>query len=359
MNKNIGKIAAIEKIPTTIDEFYFWTDKERILNPFDVVKVSHIQNSTTFGVVEEISHITDAASYLASFISSDFGDVSHQPNTHRIGMNFVKAKVVGNTKDIYTPVLDGSLVGLANQDEVSEALGLSDIKNPLPCGYLEMYEGEDKIKLPVHFNSHFLIGPEGAHLNISGISGLAAKTSYAMFLLKAIQEQYINALEKHESVAFVVLNVKGRDLLAIDQPNENLTEEDREIYDMLKVSPKPFENVKYFYPHSTSVNGNTYGKESDINEQVDANKAFFYKYIYSEDKSKLDMLFSNVDDSTGTMDAILSEIMSDSGDFSRIQNWDALLSEIDDRCQKQNAVQSKEISVLSWQIGRASCRERV
>ena len=60
MNKNIGKVAAIEKIPTTIDEFYFWTDKERILNPFDVIKVNHIQNSTTFGVVEEISHITDA-----------------------------------------------------------------------------------------------------------------------------------------------------------------------------------------------------------------------------------------------------------------------------------------------------------
>jgi hypothetical protein len=54
-----------------------------------------------------------------------------------------------------------------------------------------MYEDEDKITVPVHFNSHFLIGPEGAHLNISGISGLASKTSYAMFLLKAIQEQYI------------------------------------------------------------------------------------------------------------------------------------------------------------------------
>ena len=212
MHKIIGKIAAIEKIPTTIDEFYFWTDKERILNPFDVVKVSHIQNSKTFGVIEEISHITDAASYLSSYISNDFGDVNHQPNTNRIGMNFVKAKVVGNTKDIYTPVLDGSVVSLADVDEVSEALGLSDIKNPLPAGYLEMYEGNDKIKLPVHFNSHFLIGPEGAHLNISGISGLAAKTSYAMFLLKAIQEQYINSSNTNESVAFVVLNVKGRDL---------------------------------------------------------------------------------------------------------------------------------------------------
>ena len=65
--------------------------------------------------------------------------------------------------------------------QVNEALGLADVKNPLPAGYIEMYEGENKITIPVHFNSHFLIGPEGAHLNISGISGLASKTSYAMF----------------------------------------------------------------------------------------------------------------------------------------------------------------------------------
>ena len=43
MTKTIGKVAATEKSPTTIDEFYFWTNKQRILNPFDVVKVEHIE----------------------------------------------------------------------------------------------------------------------------------------------------------------------------------------------------------------------------------------------------------------------------------------------------------------------------
>lgn len=43
-------------------------------------------------------------------------------------------------------------------------------------------------------DSRFLIGPEGAHLNISGISGLAAKTSYAMFLLKAIQDKCLKIM---------------------------------------------------------------------------------------------------------------------------------------------------------------------
>ena len=70
--KKIGKIIATEKVPTTVDEFFFWTDKHLILKPFDVVKVEHIKNSVTFGVVEEISHLTDGASFLAGYISSDF-----------------------------------------------------------------------------------------------------------------------------------------------------------------------------------------------------------------------------------------------------------------------------------------------
>lgn len=71
------------------------------------------------------------------------------------------------------------------------ALGLDQVKNPIPAGYIKMYEGANEQILPVNFNSHFLIGPEGAHLNISGISGLASKTSYAMFLMKAIQDAAI------------------------------------------------------------------------------------------------------------------------------------------------------------------------
>lgn len=187
MLESIGKVIATEKVPTTIDTFYFWTQPELILHPFDVVKVDHLNDSITFGVVEEISHITDSASFLSSFISNDFGDAEIEDTTFRIGMNCVKAKVVGNTKHIDSPVLSNTKVYLAAKEEVEKALGLDSIKNPVCCGFLEMYEDAgEKITLPVNINSDFLIGPEGAHLNISGISGLAAKTSYAMFLLKSI-----------------------------------------------------------------------------------------------------------------------------------------------------------------------------
>lgn len=102
MGKIIGKVIATEKNPSTIDDFYFWTNKDRILNPFDVVKVKHLHDSISYGVIEEISHITDTANFLADYISNDFGDVSTIENTHRVGMNYVKAKVIGNTANIYS-----------------------------------------------------------------------------------------------------------------------------------------------------------------------------------------------------------------------------------------------------------------
>ena len=87
MGKVIGKVIATEKNPSTIDEFYFWTQQDLILNPFDIVKVKHLEGSVTFGQIEEISHITDTASFLADFVSNDFGDVSAEPATYRVGMN--------------------------------------------------------------------------------------------------------------------------------------------------------------------------------------------------------------------------------------------------------------------------------
>lgn len=113
----IGKIIATEKQPSTIEEFTFWTRKDLKLKPFDVVVVEHVKDVNgepkTFGVIE-ISHMTDSPSALAGYISSDFGQVESTSYTERIGMNYVKCKVVGNTRNIYIPVQEGKRYILLN-----------------------------------------------------------------------------------------------------------------------------------------------------------------------------------------------------------------------------------------------------
>ena len=364
MNTLIGRVLATEKNPTTIDDFTFWTAPDLILNPFDIVKVEHVNNSFSYGVIEDIAHITDAASFLTNFISSDFGDVEAEENTLRIGMNYVKAKVICNTANIYIPLQSNAKVMLATAEEINYALGLNDIKNPLICGYLEMYEGtkvQEKVTLPVNLNSKFIIGPEGAHLNISGISGLASKTSYAMFLLKAIQDSYLKKASDDtddDSVAFVLFNVKGKDLLAIDQINDFSDESNPEkakdavfkLYESLGLSPEPFKNVHYYYPYSikNTRHWNTYLTAEEVSDNIETKKAKFFKYIYKDDKDNLDLMFANIDDSTQTMESIITYIMSGQGKFGYVGDWQEFLEAVKEKCSTETSGKDKEIPVSSW-----------
>lgn len=363
-NTVIGRVVATENHPTTIDDFTFWTDPELILNPFDIVKVQHVNNSFSYGVIEDIAHITDAASFLTNFISSDFGDVTAEENTLRVGMNYVTAKVVCNTENIYIPLQSNAKVMLATAEEINYALGLNDIRNPLVCGYLEMYEGTkgcEKVTLPVNLNSKFIIGPEGAHLNISGISGLASKTSYSMFLLKAIQDSYMQKDPKSEdedSVAFVLFNVKGKDLLAIDQLNDFSDERNPEQarkdtfakYEKLGLPAEPFKNVHYYYPYSIpkTRHWNTYMAPEEVEDNIKKKKAKKYKYIYKYDKDNLDLMFANIDDSTQTMESIISYIMSGQGKFNQVSDWQGFLDAVKEKCSSETSGKDKEIPVASW-----------
>lgn len=365
-NKPIGKVIATEKVPTTIDSFHFWTQPETILRPFDVVKVKHLNDSTTYGVIEEISHITDSASFLSSFISNDFGDTEIEDSTYRIGMNYVKVKVVGNSHNIDSPVISNSKVYLANKDEIITALGLNKVKNPIVCGYLEVHDKDNHGKkeiLPVHLSADFLIGPEGAHLNISGISGLAAKTSYAMFLLKAIQDKYIadaeNTIDDEDEdsngVAIVAFNVKGNDLLAIDEMNDfKQSMCDRKTvlkkYENLGLTQEAFKNVTYLYPASDHNHKNSFVPPERLKRQKSQKKAFEYKFDYNKDKQNLDMMFSNIDDPNQTIDSIINYIISGQGGFKNIQEWHRFINEVESMQEAGggSSKKDKEIPVLSW-----------
>lgn len=361
MTKVIGKVSATEKNPATIDDFFFWTDKKEILSPFDIVKVEHETQSVTYGVIEEINHITDAPSHFTSYISSDFGDTAEDiGNMNRLGMNYVKARVVCNTKNIYTPVLNGKQVSLCSEDDIKAALGLNDVKHPLVCGYLQMYQGKETIKIKVELNSHFLIGPEGAHINISGISGLAAKTSYSMFLLNALQHKF--TAEDGASVAFVFFNVKGRDLMAIDESYETSTditkeekkkiEADLPIYEKLGISPTPFKNVRYYYPYSPDQNTGevqSYALPEDVKRQKTHGNAFAYKYTFGGVQDILDLLLANEDDSTGTLESCVNYVINGDGNFAGIEQWDTFKEELG-RCTRTgtNGGTKNEIQVVSW-----------
>lgn len=339
----IGKVSATERNPNSCDEFCFWLKDNVILSPFDIVKVKNsMDNSTTYGVVQDIFHVTDSPGHISNYVSSDFGDVDAKPMTTRLALSYAKVTVIQNDNENYMPVFEGTPVYTCNADDIRTALGLNDIskESAVAAGILKASNG---VQVPVDYNSEFLIGPEGAHLNVSGISGLATKTSYIMFLLKAIQEKLGN------DVAIIVMNVKGDDLLHIDEVNTKITPSQRADWETLGVPCEPFKNVRYFYPYAHDRGSDSYSNTSltieDLLDQYKDGKAFNYVYTFDHDINKVDMLFSNVDDPNFTIESILNFIET-SREFSGEMTWDEFKQTVRDYTNKVKT--NQDIMVQSW-----------
>ena len=100
---------------------------------------------------------------------------------------------------------------------------------------------------PIYANLNFINGTRGAHINISGISGVATKTSFALWILRALFGSGVLGQETANTRA-LIFNVKGEDLLFLDKPNVALSDEDRVAYVALGIEPTPFPSVRLFAP---------------------------------------------------------------------------------------------------------------
>jgi len=319
----IGRTSATERQPTTSDDFSFWLGPDVLVNPFDIVEVDQaVPPSKTYGLVTTIDHYTDAASHLSNFISADFGDVNDEPNTPRVGASIAHSSILSNSEDIYMPVTTGCKVWFADPAGIYRALGIEDLMtnrphDAIPAGLIKLSSGTAAIAF---LDARYLLGPESAHVNISGISGLATKTSYAMFLLQAILQR----VEKPEDIAVVILNVKHGDLLQIDQPPEKrLPVDQRELWERLELEPKEFNNVHYFLPR-----GKFKGRpNSFVVPPIYAT----YAYDLQATVDNLDFLFAQVPDAYSTLESIISEvkegIRNNERDFRNVRSFTNLLND--------------------------------
>lgn len=148
----------------------------------------------------------------------------------------------------YLPPLPGDAVYLAKDEALDMALYVDGMSARLPAGVLRSGD-------PAYVNLEFMDGTRGAHVNISGISGVATKTSYALFLLYALfhgtnGKDGPPLLKDSSAGRAVVFNVKGEDLLFLDQPNARFEAEEaryaarqgtsRSRYEALNLVAGPF-----------------------------------------------------------------------------------------------------------------------
>jgi len=143
--------------------------------------------------------------------------------------------------EVYVPPMPGALVARATGEQREQALYFDEMgEAKVPVGF-----GRDG--RPVYINFEFVDGTRGAHVSISGVSGIATKTSFALFLLHSILNSGVLAGEAHNT-KMLVFSVKGEDLLFLDYANRRLTPEQRKRYEELGLPATPFQNVRVFAP---------------------------------------------------------------------------------------------------------------
>ena len=150
--------------------------------------------------------------------------------------------------EIFVPPLPGRPASRARGKERDEALYLDQMDRRVAAGLSR--DGE-----PMYLDLDFLDGSRGAHVNISGISGVATKTTYAMFLLYALFHSDVLGPAATNTKA-VVFNVKGEDLLYIDQRNSLLESKHEDDYERLGLPAGPFESVGLWAPVDDKTDGN-------------------------------------------------------------------------------------------------------
>jgi DNA helicase HerA-like ATPase len=252
----LGRVVATERKPNTPHEFHFWTAVDSPVGIGTIVRVEgthavegHLPR--VYGVVVEGFSFTDLISPLHDVLGHD-GDprAGALAPTERPEVRLYTAAVLRQIpEEPLQPVPMGE-VFLATDDDVTLALRMdpytrAESRTAIPVG-LYRAGGMDS---PIYLDADFLVGPEAAHLNITGVSGLATKTSAVEFILASL---FAHFPASKGSVAAVCFNVKGPDLCYLDQPGD-LDANDLAMYDRLGVPARPFDRVRYFAPYKANL----------------------------------------------------------------------------------------------------------
>ena len=246
-------------------EFWVGVSKNKYLELDDVIEVTTSvpggsEKVSFYGVVDHVRKIYEGAQFDSDTVLANSGlipvDISYAA--------FVKVTRVEPEK--YIPPHPGDKVYKSDKNILDKGLYFDRMKKRIPVGI--MRNGG-----VVYSNLEFIDGEKGAHVSISGISGVATKTSYALFFLYSL----FNSIDKKDasSTHAIIFNVKGEDLLFLDKFNKNLTDADKEKYKILNLPyNKPFEGVKFYAP--TRPTNSPYEIEVFTEKRKEGIKPYFW-----------------------------------------------------------------------------------
>ena len=211
----IGRVIFSQDRPAKPNEFWCWLRDAQNLN----VQLGSLlsvdgENERIIGIVVDMEYSSTVQRATTEFYGSSYGDPQLQPATRPTIIRLCKLRVMFRRPFLSAPPEGRWGVRHVNQEDLDLIMQHIPKERRILGGFVRVGVNEDDPKSwhPVYLHADFLLGPEGAHVNITGVTGLATKTSYALFLSYCIMKW---AKENNQRVAIVLFNVKRWDFLAL------------------------------------------------------------------------------------------------------------------------------------------------
>ncbi|MDH3306663.1 MAG: ATP-binding protein, partial [Acidimicrobiia bacterium] len=235
---SVGRVLGTEH--TNTQEFRVVLDEQEYLQLDDLVvvrtTVPQRGEIATYGVVTEVEAVYEGAAYESdTFRIAEHGILPAQK------VRSARVAVTRVDPELWVSPDPGEAVDRATGEARDKALYADEMSRPLPVG-----TGRDGA--PMYVDLDFFDGRKGGHMSISGISGVATKTSFALFFLRMLTGRPDIVGEGAANLRVLVFNVKGEDLLWLDHHNRFFDDEARAGWEQLGVEPGPFPSVGFWAP---------------------------------------------------------------------------------------------------------------
>jgi len=261
---DLGRVSPTQQTPADPLRFSFWVKPGVEISLGDILvadgKNAENQSAISVGVVHKLERIGLYRSPIDHYMAYDMGNPQADIPTRLPFIMVGECGILWRSDGRNSPPSDDWRLRWATAEELRRAISGGIPRDyAVPAGFVSL--PEEKL-VPVDMDLRWLAGYESGHVNIAGISGVAAKTSYGIFLtLGILATNRSEEVKKSGGVAVIAFNVKELDLLYIGEvkgwekaPKE--FEKDVIMWNKLKndynIDPdKILEKVRYFAPGSS------------------------------------------------------------------------------------------------------------
>jgi len=238
-------------VPATTRRFHVVLADDAVVQLDDLVALHQTLPDGTdlahYGIVVEGTGQIEGAE-----LPSDTRRITETMTMPGITTRRVEIQVLRTFPELWLPPSPGAPVTKALGADRDTALFLDQMDQPLAVGL-------DQGGAPIAVDFAFLNGEKGGHVSISGISGVATKTTYALFLLYMLFETAQGRAmlgPRAPQTRALVFSVKGEDLLHLDRGNAKFAgrADAAAGWAALGVeAPGPFTDVEFYTPRAADI----------------------------------------------------------------------------------------------------------